>query len=381
MKVGYKFLVLVLSGLVSVQSFGQSLDKLGINKLRFINQYEIPYNQNFKNTVIGGLSGIDYDPDKDVYYILSDDRSDINPVRFYTAKIGITERGISEVNFTDVHFLLHANGEKFASFKQFPERAVDPEDIRYHRKKGLIYWTSEGERILSDDAVILNDPAILVAKPDGSYSNTIPLPENLRPRSTEYGSRRNGTIESLSFTSDFSTMFTALEEPLYEDGPRADHTKTNSWSRIYQFDAKQKLVAQYAYALESVAYPAVPETGFKVNGISALLAISDKKILTVERSFSVGRQPCTIKVFLTDLSQADNIADVSSLKEKPPVHPAKKELLLNMDDLGIFTDNVEGITFGPKLPNGNLSLLFITDNNFQERQKQQVLLFEVDVRR
>ena len=48
-----------------------------------------------------------------------------------------------------------------------------------------------------------------------------------------------------------------------------------------------------------------------------------------------------------------------------------------MDDLGIFIDNVEGITFGPKLANGNQSLVLITDNNFSDKQKTQVLVFEL----
>jgi hypothetical protein len=49
-----------------------------------------------------------------------------------------------------------------------------------------------------------------------------------------------------------------------------------------------------------------------------------------------------------------------------------------MDDLDVFIDNIEGITFGPKLANGKQSLLFVSDNNFSEKQKTQVLLFEVN---
>ena len=48
-----------------------------------------------------------------------------------------------------------------------------------------------------------------------------------------------------------------------------------------------------------------------------------------------------------------------------------------MDDLGIYTDNLEGITFGPLLPNGHKTLLFVADNNFSNTEKAQLLLFEV----
>jgi hypothetical protein len=59
------------------------------------------------------------------------------------------------------------------------------------------------------------------------------------------------------------------------------------------------------------------------------------------------------------------------------IKTAPKRLLLNMDDLGIAIDNVEGITFGPMLPNGHRSLIFVSDNNFNDKQKTQFFLFEV----
>jgi hypothetical protein len=48
-----------------------------------------------------------------------------------------------------------------------------------------------------------------------------------------------------------------------------------------------------------------------------------------------------------------------------------------MDDLGVFTDNIEGVTFGPVLPNGHPTLLFVADNNFAAYQRSQFFLFEI----
>jgi hypothetical protein len=48
-----------------------------------------------------------------------------------------------------------------------------------------------------------------------------------------------------------------------------------------------------------------------------------------------------------------------------------------MDDLKIYTDNIEGVTFGPTLPNGHRTLIFISDNNFASFEKTQLLLFEI----
>jgi len=57
--------------------------------------------------------------------------------------------------------------------------------------------------------------------------------------------------------------------------------------------------------------------------------------------------------------------------------PVKKTLLLNMDELGIYTDNIEGVTFGQKLPNGHRTLVFVADDNFTILQRSQVLVFEI----
>ena len=105
--------------------------------------------------------------------------------------------------------------------------------------------------------------------------------------------------------------------------------------------------------------------------------MDNHKLLTVERSFSWGRLACTVKVFEADLMKASDVASVASLKENPPSNLVQKKLILNMDSLGIYIDNVEGVTFGPRLPNGHQTLIFVTDNNFSPLEKTQFLLFEV----
>ncbi len=48
-----------------------------------------------------------------------------------------------------------------------------------------------------------------------------------------------------------------------------------------------------------------------------------------------------------------------------------------MNTLDLFIDNIEGVTFGPVLPNGHRTLIFVADNNFAAKQKSQFLLFEI----
>jgi hypothetical protein len=57
--------------------------------LQFIGQAIIPTGTTFAGTTIGGLSSITYDSSRNVYYVLSDDQSQINPARFYTLGIDV----------------------------------------------------------------------------------------------------------------------------------------------------------------------------------------------------------------------------------------------------------------------------------------------------
>ncbi len=97
----------------------------------------------------------------------------------------------------------------------------------------------------------------------------------------------------------------------------------------------------------------------------------------MERSFSAGVAACAIKVFIADLNNATYIKSIPSLLQTHAFKPASKKLLLNMDSLGIYIDNIEGVTFGPTLPNGHRTLIFIADNNFDKSEITQLLLFEV----
>jgi len=60
------------------------------------------------------------------------------------------------------------------------------------------------------------------------------------------------------------------------------------------------------------------------------------------------------------------------------VREADKTLVLDLATLGITLDNVEGLEFGPVLPDGRRSLVLISDDNFSDSQKTQVLLFALD---
>jgi hypothetical protein len=347
-----------------------------ISGLKFLGEHVIPNDFEYDSTVVGGISGIDYDSARNLFYLISDDRGAYRGLRFYLLKANLSDTGIKDVNFVGAHYISNERGARYpiANAKENP----DPESIRLHPKQHKLYWTSEGERAVADRDKVLNNPFIHIMDTLGVFTDSIEIPKNLRMRVIDEGPRQNSALEGIAFGPGFSYLYASLEEPLFEDGPKADVVENNAVTRVYKFDvASGKNVAQFAYALEPVAFP-TSVGAFKINGISEILGTAFNDILiTVERSFSTGRLPCTIRVFLTDLHGAKDIKAINSLKKKKRIKQAKKKLLFNMDSLDIFIDNVEGVTFGPPLPNGHRTLVFVTDNNFNSFEKTQLLLFEV----
>ena len=349
-----------------------------VKELKYLHTYTLPFNLQYKETTVGGLSSIDYDEKTDSYFLVCDDRSSINPARYYAAKIKIGEKKIDTIVFTNRYFLLDQIGKVYPGNKQNPLRVPDPESMRYIPSGRNLVWSSEGERLFRAKDTILNHPAIHLINKAGMWKDSFRMPENLMMSALEKGPRQNGVLEGLSFTHDYKYLLTCVEEPLHEDGPRAAPERNQAMIRFFEFDTKtKKSTRQFAYELDPVAHKPNPANAYYVNGVPEFLYIGNDQLLVLERSYSTGRIPCTIKIFLADYQRATDVSSLASLKNNGAYQPMKKTLLLNMDQLGIFTDNIEGITLGPVLPNGNRSVMLVSDNNFSPTQQSQFMLLEL----
>lgn len=369
----FALFILIKSTLTSAQPIVSS-----IKELQLIGLYDINHNQSFNNTTIGGLSGIDYDTSTNTFYAISDDRSAINSSRFYTLSIACTPIGIDTVVFKSVTYLHQKDGSLYPNNKQNAYQTPDPEAIRYNPITKQILWTSEGERIVNSKDTILENPTIIAIDTLGKFVDSFSLPSLFIMNANEIGPRQNGVFEGATFSDNYKNLWISVEEPLYQDAPRADTIDVNPFVRILKYNVSSKQnIAQYAYKLSSVAYPPSPASSFKVNGVTDILSISKDKLLVMERSYSTGKSGCSIKIFEADFTKATDIKNIQSLKENSHFIPATKKLLLNMDNLHRYIDNVEGMTLGPILPNKHKTIVMVSDNNFLFFQKTQLLLFEV----
>ena len=333
--------------------------------LQFIGQAIFPTGTTFAGTQVGGLSSITYDPQRNVYYVLSDDQSQINPARFYTVGIDVGQSfDAGDVHFDAVTTLQQPGGGPY------PPGGLDPEGLALTKDRQLIL-TSEG------NTNTLLAPFVRRYDLAGDYLSDLPVPGYYLPTADHSsGIRFNLAFESAGVPPNGRFFFTATENALFQDGPAA--TPTNgSPSRILRYNLQTgRLDREYLYNTDPIFEPPIPPTQFAVNGITELLPFNNELMLSMERSFSVG-VPGTgneIKLYSVALPGATNVLGTPSLAGLH-VRPAQKTLLLDLGTLGIPLDNIEGMTLGPKLPDGRQSLVLVSDNNFAASQFTQFLLF------
>jgi len=336
--------------------------------LQFLGQAIVPTGTTFQSTVVGGLSSITWDPERNVYYTISDDPSQFAPARFYTVRLDIGEGQLSDgdVDFTGVTTLLAPDGNPYPPF------SLDPEGLALTKDRQLVV-TSEG----FTDRLI--DPIIRLYSLDGTMRGPLPVPQPFLPTADHSsGIRPNLAFESAGLPPNGRFLFSGTENALYQDGPAAS-VSTGSPSRLLRYNLEtQRLDRQWLYITDPVAQQPVPSTAFSVNGLVELLPLNNEFLIAMERSFSVG-VPGTgnsIKLYEVSLPGATDVNGSASLAGKlDTIRPAQKTLLLDLDTLGIPLDNVEGMTLGPLLPDGRRALVLVSDNNFASSQFTQFLLF------
>jgi hypothetical protein len=357
-------------------------------RVRLLGEQIVPFNLPFQGTTVGGLSAIDRDPRTGQYVLISDDRSAINPARFYTARIAVDAAGIHSVDFTGTHPFLRPDGKTYPTLKDWTatpctasrevcdrDGTVDPEELRVDPWTGNVTWSQEGERILSPQTTLL-DPSIRQVRPDGSYVGQYPLPANERMSADNTGPRQNQTLEGITYAGAGTLLVSELEDPLLQDGADPNAT-AGALTRITVQSRFGPVLAQYAYPIDPLFAPS--PSANDTNGVSSMVAydpIDPTRYLMVERAFvtGVGNK---VRVYEIDTLGATNVKDVPSLAGKK-IKPVSKKLLVDLDTLGLpKVDNIEGITWGPTLPTGERTLLLVSDNNFNAGQITQVIALAV----
>ncbi len=361
--------LLVAGCAVAPSSPGDPTRAVGYS-LRLMGEATLPHRMDVNGTVFGGISGIEYDEARDQYYLLSDDRSDNSPARFYTAKIDFTDGALKTPQVTSVVSLKRPDGNVFGSKKDNAKDIPDPESIRYRADTDTLLWTSEGDKKLGID------PSVREMKLDGSFIRELPTLPMFKMKPGDSGPRDNLTFEGMSLTVDGKGVWVSMEAAMFEDGvdPTVEQRGGPARFTLYHTHSGNP-IRQIAYVPDAI--PLKPtEKGDADNGIPEILMMDQYRMLVLERSYSPGVGN-SLRVYVIDTRDGSDVLNVSALKPGQYT-PVTKRLLINFDSLGLKKlDNTEGMTFGPRMPNGNRTLVFVSDDNFRASQITQFLAFEL----
>ncbi|WP_414569725.1 esterase-like activity of phytase family protein [Nostoc sp. CCY 9925] len=341
-----------------------------ITSIKFIGEVTLPKKLTLQKTEVGGLSGITYDVKNNLYYAISDDRGQKGNTRFYTLKIDLSKgslqkNGVAVVNVTT---LLNGSEEKF------PPSQTDTEGIAL-TNKGTVFISSEG-----DVGKLINPFIKEFSLSSGKEITTLPIPNKFLPdKNGQQGIRNNLAFESLTITPDEKYLFTATENALIQDGSAAK-PKIGSPCRILQYNLLSNQPEQeFLYQTEPVGQ-FLNLTGKFASGLPDLFALDNQgHLLSLERSFTgLG---FAVSLFQVSLEGADDLHRINSLLavDSKNIKPVQKKLLLDLRTLDVVLDNIEGLTLGPKLPDGERSLILISDNNFNSLQRTKILAFKIKI--
>lgn len=341
-----------------------------------LGEQRIPLRLPVAGTPVGGLSGIDFDAGRGDWIAISDDRSELAPARAYRLALAFSGTAFDNLEVTRLQVLRQADGSPYPNRRQGGE-VPDFEAIRVDPKDGSLWYTSEGDRALGQA------PSLRQADAAGNLLRVLPLPEmfSAHPQ-REQGVRDNQSFEGLSFSADGTSLWLAMEGPLYQDGAPSTPER-GALLRFTQMDRQGRLLRQVAYPLEPL--PTGERSPHDQNGVAEILALDDERLLVLERSILLAprtrKANSLARLFVVDLKSASDIQNLSTL-EGQDFRPLHKRQLLEIADLGLaHQDMLEGMAWGPRLPDGRRSLVLVSDDNFDQfgmGQVTQVLALAFD---
>jgi hypothetical protein len=370
-------IVLLLTTLLTACSLPQvsAEDRLFLPiSVEFLDAYTLP-KTTFENTPVGGLSALTYDRSQNLFYIVSDDRGDRTPARFYTVALALNadKSKIENVSIKAVTTLKTEAGQPFE------KGTIDAEGITLSPIDSLF---------ISSEGVVRDGVAPFIGEFDlktGQLKRKLPIPEAYLPDTSDLslqkrGIQDNAGFEPLTLNAGAASMgamepyrlFTATESPLVQDLESSNQGDKNRFLHYLVEDDRFTLISEHLYPLEPQPIGAFD------HGLSELLAIDQAgHFLSLERSF--GLQGFQLKLFQIATGGATDISTIPSLKGTlQGTQPIRKRLLLDFSQLDLSIDNLEGMTIGPRLSDGSQSLILVSDDNFNSlNQVTQFLLLRL----
>lgn len=302
--------------------------------------------------------------------------------RYHTFELAIDPAAMPPVAFKllGTTFL---SGEKREPFRGNAGRfdPAHPASLHYSRR-----LDPEGARLAPDGTLIVCDeygPSIARFAADGALIEQLPVPEmflckqpnveaEAEAKANTSGRVPNRGFEGLAISPSGDKVWALLQSPLIQDGGR-----DGLFCRMLEIDLRTKATRQLVYPLDKPSL-----------GTNEILAVSGTSFLVIERDGGEGEKASTKLVTLIDTARATDVSGIASLpKSTLPegVVPVAKRRLIDLLDpaFGLagknFPEKIEGLAFGPALPDGAVPLIVVSDNDFRDGVDTRLWVFRVPV--
>jgi hypothetical protein len=315
----------------------------------------VPYGARVGGFRVGGLSALARAADGT--YLAVVDNEGETPARVFRLAFEVSEKGVAPpAGKTALQVPLAAVPLTGLDGKSFTGKDFDGEGMALE---------PSGEMLIASET----EPSIREFSPAGRMLRALPVPELFLAKDKR-GIRGNLGFESVALSPEGDALWTANERALQQDAP--DDMARPSPVRLLRYERRSGGFvpgAQLVYAVEPVAKPI--HKGFQTRGLSDLLALPDGDLLALEREFVEGRG-LAVQIFRVSLAGATDVSGLESLAGQSYT-PVRKTLLYDFARAGFAPDNLEGMAFGPRLPDGSRTLVLVSDNNFHPFERTQIV--------
>jgi hypothetical protein len=301
----------------------------------------------YEGLPVGGLSGLAYVANRDLYYAVADSQVGSTPARFYTLKAPLEGGRLAEPLISDVTVLRDPQGKPFTGAN------LDGEGIAV---------TREGEVLIASEV----EPSIRRFSLEGRFLGKLTVPQKFLV-APEGDAKVNASFESLELSGNDRSLFTANEQPLLVTEGKGDDqgsSEERRWVRLLRYENRGSSEFEPS---EEFLYPM--EQG---ESISEIAVLSENELLILERE--------NRRIFRVSLDKAEAVPKQGGLATSG-VSLLGKELLVDVDDsCPIPSDGedsfglLEGMALESKLPGGQRALLLQSDDNFGGEKSRMIML-------
>ena len=190
-------------------------------------------------------------------------------------------------------------------------------------------------------------------------------------------------MEGLAISPDGTTLFGIMQNALIQDHAlTASLGRQSVYTRILKVDLATGDTQEYVYPLVAAN---------RGQGVSEILAINDEEFLVLERDNlsrlqSPPTNPTRKQIWRISLDGATDVSDITlpATGALPDgVQPVSKDLFIDLldADYGLFDtvpEKLEGLTWGPDLPDGRHLLYVISDNDLTPTLATRIFAFAID---